>query len=396
MRVFDKAVFFVFAVFLFLACSDDPKKVASGYTEEQNAGLDSALVERLKTWEPEVPVDSTKHTVKVESKTFSWYEIDFSTDAETYYECSDDESVECSVNIYGQENGVRLYMALPTMTYVYTEVLMRDSAKAVVIDRLDNTYANEDASALCRRDSAEFVDECEYDDGTIEDMLGSASCSELHLACTKKFTPNVKAGLFLKNTAAELQKRSEDKTSLEPDGGEGGEGGSGNKTAEWDSVLTDARDGQTYKTTVVNGQHWMAENLRYDAGDASACYDDDESNCEKYGRLYTWDSLICPTGWRLPTVEEYRALEEFAEEDISRLKSTSDWENPGTDEFGLNFLPGGMCRPQDDSTYHGMGQNVCLWTGDYMGMPFAVNIDNMGDLWTQSKATFLYVRCVQD
>jgi hypothetical protein len=95
-------------------------------------------------------------------------------------------------------------------------------------------------------------------------------------------------------------------------------------------------------------------------------------------------------------VEEYRALEELAEEDISRLKSTSDWENPGTDEFGLNFLPGGMCRPQDDSTYHGMGQNVCLWTGDYMGMPFAVNIDNMGDLWTQSKATFLYVRCVQD
>ena len=394
MRVFDKFAIFLCGVLFFLACSDDPKKVASGYTEEQNANeLDSALVERLKTWEPEVAVDSTKRSVKVDSKTISWYEIDFTTDAETFYECGDTGSVVCSVNIYDQENGVRLNMAWPSMTYVYTEVLMRDSAKAVVVDRLDNTYAGDDASVLCHRDSVEFVDECEDDDGAIEDMLGLATCSELHLSCTRKFTPNVKAGLFLKNTAAELQKRGEDKVSLDLDGGEDD---SGNKTGEGDTILTDSRDGKIYKTVVVGDLNWMAENLNYDAGGASACYDDDESNCEKYGRLYTWDSIICPTGWRLPSLEEYRALEDLAEEDISRLKSTSDWENPGTDEFGLNFLPGGMCRSQDDSTYYGMGQSVCLWTGDYMGMPLAVNIDNLGDLWAESKASLHYVRCVQD
>ena len=98
MRVFDKFAIFLCGVLFFLACSDDPKKVASGYTEEQNANeLDSALVERLKTWEPEVAVDSTKRSVKVDSKTISWYEIDFTTDAETFYECGDTGSVVCSV-----------------------------------------------------------------------------------------------------------------------------------------------------------------------------------------------------------------------------------------------------------------------------------------------------------
>lgn len=393
MRVLDKIKICLCAGLLFLACSNDQdKKVASGYTEEQNAGrLDPVLAERLKTWEPEVPVDSTKRSVTIDTLTFSWYEIEFMTQPETYFQYGDTASEFCTVKIYGQENGVRLDMRLSETAYVYTEILMRDSAKAIAVDRLDNTYG-EDENESCAKDFTAFSEECEDNGGTFDDSTRFAPCTVLHLVCTRKFTPQVNAGLFLKSTAAELQKRCEDKFAP----AQGDTSGTGNKTTAWDSVLTDERDGKTYKAIVVGDLNWMAENLNYDAGSASACYDDDESNCEKYGRLYTWDSLICPTGWRLPTVEEYRALEELAEEDISRLKSTSDWENPGTDEFGLNFLPGGMCRPQDDSTYHGMGQNVCLWTGDYMGMPFAVNIDNMGDLWTQSKATFLYVRCVQD
>ena len=404
MRVFDKIKICLFAVLLLIACSEDQeKKLASGYTEEQNAGrLDPVLAERLKTWEPEVPVDSTKRSVEVDSSTFFWYEIEFSTDAETFYECDGTDSVECSVNIYAQENGVRLNMARPAMTYVYTEYLMRDSAKAVVVDRLDNTYSGDSASTLCRRDSLEFVDKCEDNDGVLDDMLGLASCSELHLACTWKFTPTVNAGLFLKNTAAELQKKSEGKDSSEggDDSGNSGDdsGDSGNKTAEWDSVLTDERDGQTYKTTVVNGQHWMAENLRYDAGDASACYDDDEENCATYGRLYTWDTLLCPTGWRMPTLEEYRALEELAEEDVSRLKSTTGWDPPGTDDYGLNFLPGGMCdKPSDsESDYYGMGTSLCLWTSDFLGMPLQVDIEEPGDVRSVSRYSFSYVRCLQD
>ena len=45
----------------------------------------------------------------------------------------------------------------------------------------------------------------------------------------------------------------------------------------------------------------------------SYCYEEKESNCARYGRLYTWQSpaRACPSlgnGWRLPTDEEWRQL----------------------------------------------------------------------------------------
>ena len=50
----------------------------------------------------------------------------------------------------------------------------------------------------------------------------------------------------------------------------------------------------------------MTENLNYKTDD-SWCYDDKISNCQKYGRLYTWDAAInaCPSGWRLPTDDDW-------------------------------------------------------------------------------------------
>lgn len=46
---------------------------------------------------------------------------------------------------------------------------------------------------------------------------------------------------------------------------------------------------------------------------ASYCYDDEPSNCERYGRLYTWaaaqkacDSL--GSTWRLPSMEDWKKL----------------------------------------------------------------------------------------
>ena len=43
------------------------------------------------------------------------------------------------------------------------------------------------------------------------------------------------------------------------------------------------------------------------------CYDDESSNCEKNGRLYTWQqaSLACAAlgnGWRLPSLEDWTGL----------------------------------------------------------------------------------------
>jgi len=57
---------------------------------------------------------------------------------------------------------------------------------------------------------------------------------------------------------------------------------------------------------------WMIQNLDVD-NIPSCCYQDVETNCHRYGRLYTWESarLACESlgsGWRLPTDDERRRM----------------------------------------------------------------------------------------
>ena len=125
--------------------------------------------------------------------------------------------------------------------------------------------------------------------------------------------------------------------------------------------LFDDRDGQTYRTITIDTLIWMAENLNYDQ-EGSFCFDYEDENCERYGRLYPWEwaQQACPDEWRLPSPEEFNSLIDFAGGNAvagARLKAVEGWEAGAvsTDDYGFTALPAGRRGYYQDFTDKTLG-----------------------------------------
>jgi uncharacterized protein (TIGR02145 family) len=137
------------------------------------------------------------------------------------------------------------------------------------------------------------------------------------------------------------------------------------------TTITDA-NGNSYNTIWINGKLWMKENLKTtkfnDGSDiplvsggsgwltlitpAFCWYDNDKiANGNLYGTLYNWYSAstgkLCPTGWRIPSDNEWEDLANYAGGYLiagAKLKGKNGWNNSGngTDIYGFSAFPGGM------------------------------------------------------
>ena len=104
--------------------------------------------------------------------------------------------------------------------------------------------------------------------------------------------------------------------------------------------LTDNRDQKTYNLKTVGGKLWMAQDLNYAFGQ-SKCFNNEDSNCEKYGRLYTNSDAqkVCPKGWKLPNRSEAEAVmadSTYPWSYSGRCKSTNDCGFTG--EMGFHWI----------------------------------------------------------
>lgn len=93
-------------------------------------------------------------------------------------------------------------------------------------------------------------------------------------------------------------------------------------TSQDTDFMMDERDGNIY-LIMKFGQHWwMCQNLKFDVGEGSSCYEDDETNCMLKGRWYTFEAAkkACPEGFRLPGDEEWMALESYMGMDKAELQ----------------------------------------------------------------------------
>jgi uncharacterized protein (TIGR02145 family) len=122
---------------------------------------------------------------------------------------------------------------------------------------------------------------------------------------------------------------------------------------------------------------------------AYAWYDNDISWKDKYGALYNWYATVdtnglCPTGWHVPTYDEWTALTDYiggtGSPHGNELKSCRQVNSPlggdcnttdhprwneysydyGTDDYGFSGLPGGLRLI--DGTFHNMGLQGLWWS----------------------------------
>jgi len=184
--------------------------------------------------------------------------------------------------------------------------------------------------------------------------------------------------------------------------------------AFWDyGTFTDNRDSKTYKTTTIGSHTWMAENLNYSTLSDSWCLSNKPDNCDKYGRLYDWNTAmtVCPSGWHLPTREEWGDLAKAAggTGDYGTgglagiaLKSTSGWKSGGngTDEFGFTALMGESRGPDGVFNISYGGHWWTATTDVSSGIPYLRNIYNDEDRVSESipvsRNNGESVRCVRD
>ncbi len=174
------------------------------------------------------------------------------------------------------------------------------------------------------------------------------------------------------------------------------------------STITDI-DGNIYNTVQIGTQCWMKENLKtttYQNGTpipnvtgtfawqaltsgAYVWFDNDISWKDLYGALYNWYATvdangICPTGWHVPTNNEWTSLTDFiggtGSPHGNELKSCrqvnsslgggcNTTEHPrwnednydwGTDDYGFSGLPGGYRF--SDGSFDNVGYGSVWWS----------------------------------
>ena len=202
--------------------------------------------------------------------------------------------------------------------------------------------------------------------------------------------------------------------------------------------LTDARDGQVYKTVKIGDQVWMAENLNYADSvqtpvleGRSWCLDKNPENCKVLGRLYTWlaaiDTIalanddeyvqtcsyyagecrypdkirgVCPEGWHLPNRVEWNALfiEVGGQSTAAKiLKSKKGWnyqkmEENGSDDVGFSVIP------VTDDGYRFVAE---FWTATNRYKNYAYDVvlnssTDYADFGERDKRSGYSIRCLKD
>lgn len=168
--------------------------------------------------------------------------------------------------------------------------------------------------------------------------------------------------------------------------------------------FTDRRDGQKYRTVVIGNQTWMAQDLNYKTAEGSWCYENGQS-CSH--RLYNWKTATesCPTGWHLPSDQEWQELINRVGGDQSagiKLKTAKGWRQSdarGDNSSGFSAVPGGYRN--HGAVFGGKDTEGYWWSSTDLGggaWYFCLRFDTpvVKKYGSNHKGGGFSVRCVKD
>lgn len=207
-------------------------------------------------------------------------------------------------------------------------------------------------------------------------------------------------------------------------------------------TFRDSRDGYVYKTVKIGNQVWMVENLKttkYNDGTsiplvtsnsawealstpAYCWYNNDISYKSTYGALYNWYTIntdkLCPTGWHVPSDNEWQILEMYlgmsntqanatgwrGTNEGGKLKETgtTHWVSPNTGATNITYftaLPGG--GRSTNGNFSAIGYRSFWWASTLNSTEYAwtrslLNNHSNIDRYAYDRKNGFSVRCVKD
>lgn len=279
------------------------------------------------------------------------------------------------MNIFGTETGDALLLAVSVM-------ILADNSEAALTELLYNI-------------ATDLQDDGEFDNDSIRVNIADKAAFKLNLSQIRKNILNWEMSKDLPDFEDYIERFwiNEYKLGACNSDNEGAVKKNGNQLShysttqflcngeKWQAIyynpnyaygsIVDERDGQTYRTTKIGDQVWMAENMKYipkGANEKTSCYDDNEANCQKYGRLYDLNAALvsCPEGFHIPSEAEWKVLADFMGGDsiaAPKLRAVGGWDvhdHKSTindkDEYGFSALPAGVYY------FGGFGSIGYYWT----------------------------------